>query len=188
MVYYLVVILVFSLYIVYDINSISFKNKILSKFFLLGSLVFLMENIILLSTLLFRINFDLKNVLLLVFSSIFFILLIYTLFFSLPFNETYVDDNKTRLVVKTGMYSLSRHIGVLWFIFMYICLILVFKDHTFTIFALISCLMNLIYIIFQDNYSFLKLFDDYQEYKEEVSFLIPNINSLKKFVTERGKR
>jgi protein-S-isoprenylcysteine O-methyltransferase Ste14 len=188
MIYYLVVILVFSLYIIYDINSISIKNGVLSKFFLLGSLIFLVENTIILSTLLFRINFNLKNILLLFLSLVFFILLIYTLFFSLPFNETYVDEDKTRQVVRTGMYSLSRHIGVLWFIFMYICLIIVFKDHTFTIFALISCLMNLIYIVFQDNYSFLKLFDDYQEYKEEVSFLIPTINSLKKFVTERGKR
>lgn len=187
MIYYFVVILVFSLYIVYDINSITINNSIISKFFILGSLLFLIENILLISTVIAKINLSFINILLMLLSLVFFILLIYTLFFSLPFNETYVDDNKSRKVVKTGMYSLSRHIGVLWFIFMYFCLALVFKDFTFTIFAIISCLMNLIYIIFQDNYSFLRLFDDYQEYKEEVSFLIPNINSLKKFVTERGK-
>jgi len=188
MLYYIAVILVFLLYIVYDINSLTINNVILSKLFMIGSIILLVVNITLFSKLVGSITLNISTVIFMLLAVLFFILLIYTLFFSLPFKDTYVDEEKSRKVVKTGMYSLSRHIGVLWFILMYVCLTLVFQNHIFTIFSLISCLMNLIYILFQDNYSFIKLFDDYDEYKKEVSFLIPSINSIKKFVSKRGKR
>ena len=39
-------------------------------------------------------------------------LLIYTLFFALPFEETYCEDNKLRAAYTEGMYGVCRHPGV----------------------------------------------------------------------------
>jgi len=187
MVYYLVAILVFVLYIIYDINSITINSVILNKLFILGSVIYLLVNIILIYQLMPEVNFQISNLIFMMLGLFFLILEIYTLFFSLPFSDTYVSDNKANKVIKSGMYSLSRHIGVLWFILMYLFLALAFKNQTFTIFALVSCLMNLIYIIFQDKYSFVIFFDDYQQYKNEVPFLIPKLISIKKILFKGEK-
>ncbi len=45
----------------------------------------------------------------------FLALLIYTLFFALPFEETYCEENKLRAAYTEGVYGLCRHPGVLWF-------------------------------------------------------------------------
>ena len=45
----------------------------------------------------------------------FLLLLIYALFFALPFQETYVVQNVGNKVCAQGMYALCRHPGVLWF-------------------------------------------------------------------------
>ena len=89
----------FLLYFIYDINSIRKKNVIFQKFFAVGT-VFVVVS--LLMELLFlwgqcqhrigrMIGFGTGAV-------GFFALLIYTLFFALPFEETYCEDNKLRAV------------------------------------------------------------------------------------------
>ena len=182
--YCLIAVVVFLLYIIYDINSMTINNCILNKLFIAASLLFLIVNIILIGNLITSVSFTFFKLVFIVFSIGFFALMIYTLFFSLPFDETYIEDDKSRKVVRKGMYGLSRHMGVFWFIMMYICLAVVLESRTFTCFAVVSCVMNLIYIIFQDNYSFIRLFDDYEDYKREVPFLIPSFKSIKKVVSE----
>ena len=53
---------------------------------------------------------------------LFLCLLIYTLFFALPFEETYCEENKLRAAYTEGMYGLCRHPGVLWFAGAYLCM------------------------------------------------------------------
>lgn len=187
MTYYIVAILTFISFIIYDINSIRFNNQYLNKLFLIGVFVFVIENIILIFTLKENVIYNMSNLILILFSLIFFSLLIYTLFFALPFQETYIRDENKNKVIKTGMYGLSRHIGVLWFILMYIFLVFIFKSEFYTRFAILCCSLNVIYVIFQDNYTFLYLFEDYKEYKEEVPFIIPTITSIKKAYEKRVK-
>ncbi|MDD3027715.1 MAG: hypothetical protein PHI41_06705 [Erysipelotrichaceae bacterium] len=181
MIYYLVAIGVFSLYIIYDINSVTIKNHWLDKLFLLASVIFTITNVVMIFRLKNAIAFTSSTIVLIGCALIFLSLLIYTLFFALPFEATYVSFNQTK-TIRTGMYGLSRHIGVLWFILMYVCLIFVFNDFTFTLFASISSLMNLIYIVIQDNFTFVRVFWDYQEYKQEVPFLIPTYSSVKRVI------
>ena len=44
-----------------------------------------------------------------------FAALIYTLFFALPFDETYAKQNNGRYVCDRGVYALCRHPGILCF-------------------------------------------------------------------------
>ena len=52
----------------------------------------------------------------------FLALLIYTLFFALPFEETYCEENRLRAAYTEGVYGLCRHPGVLWFAGAYFCM------------------------------------------------------------------
>ena len=181
MTYDLITIGVFSLYIIYDINSVTIKNRWLDKLFFIASIIFVLTNIVLAIDLHDRIVYSDLTFGLIIGALVFLSLLVYTLFFALPFNETYVSFDQAK-TIRSGMYGLSRHIGVLWFILMYACLVFVFNDATFTIFAAIASLMNLIYVVIQDNYTFIKTFNDYKEYKQEVPFLIPSYKSIKRAI------
>jgi len=187
MIYYIITVLVFISFIVYDVNSIKFNNHFLNKIFLIGIFIFFMQNVILMFTLRNNIIYNRINIVLITLSIIFFCLLIYTLFFSLPFKDTYIKKENEGKVIRTGMYGFSRHIGVLWFILMYIPLVFVFKSNFFNKFVLLSSILNVIYVVFQDNYTFLYSFEDYEEYKKEVPFIIPTLASIKKTCEKREK-
>ena len=60
-----------------------------------------------------------SSILLLGIATIFFVLLIYTLFFALPFDKTYQNESEKRMAYTEGVYALCRHPGVLWFIGFY---------------------------------------------------------------------
>lgn len=189
------------LYFIYDYNSITRKNRILQKFFLLGTLI-LTGSIVFEMT---RCTFEFNAVT--VFSVIgavcFFALLVYTLFFAIPFKATYVSDssgcgnsvdkkqvdeksgcnksvnNKSvntgslREAYTGGVYSLCRHPGVLWFAGMSVCLWLICRDMRSGIFFLTVTVGDILYVIYQDYCIFPKTFSNYSEYKKTTPFLIP---------------
>jgi len=177
MYYNLGIIIIFILYFIYDLNSIHWHLKIFNKLFMIGSIAFIVLNGLILYKFLPTITITFINVFLLIFAIAFLGLLIYTLFFALPFTSTYVKISSKPKVVRTGVYSLSRHIGVFWFILMYLCIGIVINATAFTVFASLACLLNILYIIFQDNYTFMIQFDDYADYKKTVPFLIPNFKN-----------
>ena len=90
----------------------------------------------------------------------FLLLLCYTLFFALPFEETYVRESRGRRVCRTGMYALCRHPGVL------------------LVLAVSGSVLDLLYAVFQDVWTFPKTFCDYEEYRREAPFLIPRPSSV----------
>lgn len=108
-----------------------------------------------------------------------FIFLIYSLFFALPFKETYIGTSEKRKVYNRGIYAMSRHPGVLFYIIFYLGLALLqpttYIIGTYTIW----CLLNIGYIIFQDLWTFPRTFEDYKEYRRTTPFLIPTIKSIK---------
>ena len=55
-------------------------------------------------------------------AAVFLALMVYTLFFALPFSATYLEENAPRKAYTGGMYALCRHPGVLWFAGAYLCL------------------------------------------------------------------
>jgi len=107
------------------------------------------------------------------------LLLVYTLFFSLPFGETYRDPSRKRPVCRVGMYALCRHPGFLWFFFLYLFLWLGAPGF-YSLWGGVSlCLSNLIYIAVQDAWTFPRTFSDYGDYRLSVPFLIPTPGSLR---------
>ena len=87
----------FFCYFLYDINSVTWKNKFLQRFFLIGTLlVALATGDAVVHGWKTIVNHPLQAVLFGAVALVFFCLLVYTLFFALPFEETYVEENHER--------------------------------------------------------------------------------------------
>lgn len=169
----------FLMYFIYDINSIIWKSSILQRFFATGS-IFVTGSVV------WAVGSALNDgmmklpvtVVLGVGALVFLILLIYTLFFALPFEETYLEESRERLAYTEGIYSLCRHPGVLWFAGVYLCLWGVSGELSQGIYFISMIFWNYLYIIFQDLWTFPKTFTNYDEYKKRTPFLIPNGRSI----------
>lgn len=100
-------------------------------------------------------------------------LMVYTLFFALPFGETYLEENAPRAAYTGGMYALCRHPGVLWFAGAYLCLAGLLGTPKAAAFSLLVIGLNLAYILLQDAWTFPKSFVNYEEYRRTTPFLVP---------------
>lgn len=182
MIYILMGLLAFLLFAAYDINSVTSKTKnIVDRFFFLGSLLLIGATAGIIIESFSEIPWDLLRMSIGgIFSLVFLILLIYTLFFALPFNDTYVNSNKTPKVCRNGFYALCRHPGVLWFAGFYFFLWLTLKIPLLLWAAIIFSSCNFIYIIFQDLWTFPRIFADYHDYQKHTPFIIPNFKSIKR--------
>lgn len=164
-------VLVFLLFFIYDINDLTIKNRIIQNFFLIGTILLVC------STLWILYPFENTVWIWLGFACFFCALLVYTLFFALPFESTYVDPKKGRKVYSGGVYGICRHPGIWWFLFMYISLGFAFPTSEIMEFGLMCSFFNFLYACFQDIYVFPRIFVDYDEYKQKVPFLIPRRSS-----------
>ena len=174
----------FLLYMVYDLEQadmVSHRFHIIVKyFFILGSAILLVATGLLLwKTVPLITPLSGKQILFLLLAVVFLLLLIYTLFFALPFEETYVAQDAHRTYDKK-MYALCRHPGVLWFAGAYFSLWLMFGTMPWFAMAVWFSFLNFCYIVLQDCYTFPKIFSDYGDYKKRVPFLIPNGKSFKR--------
>lgn len=149
----------FILYFIYDINSVRMKNAVLQKFFAAGSILVVVSLIAELYAawgschrkIGTMTGFGLGGFL-------FLCLLIYTLFFALPFEETYCEENKLRAAYTEGMYGLCRHPGVLWFAGAYLCMWGMVGGWKQGIYFFLMIFWNYLYIIFQDLWTFPRTF------------------------------
>lgn len=174
----------FILFVFYDLEqagAISHRFHKMTRYFFTAGSVFLVA-----ATLCLLWNMDVlsagwngKMIFSLFLAIVFLLLLIYTLFFALPFEETYVAQDAHKTYDKK-MYALCRHPGVLWFTGFYFCLWLAFGTKPLLVMAIWFSFLNFCYIVLQDCYTFPKVFSDYADYKERVPFLIPNGKSLKR--------
>lgn len=171
----------FFLFFLYDINSIKLKLRAFHSCFFIGFLLLIIATAgILIST---RDRIEVSIVRMVIFglpTLLFLWLLIYTLFFALPFKDTYVDKDSTSNVYQNGVYALCRHPGVIMFIGFYLFFGLTFNIDLLYKAAIIFSSFNIFYVIFQDNWTFIKQFDNYNQYKMNTPFLIPNIKSIKR--------
>lgn len=171
----------FLFFIIYDLEQAGILNKfhnVVQMFFLLGFLFLAFSTIGVVQTqITMPISWKLHSVFFSFCALCFLLLLIYTLFFALPFQETYVEQNVGNKVCTKGMYALCRHPGVLWFTGFYFSLWFALGSIQLFGLALWYSFLNLCYVIFQDFYTFPKIFFDYARYKQQVPFLIPNKKS-----------
>lgn len=168
----------FIMYFIYDYNSIHMKNKFLKSFFLLGTLFLAITTIYVLV-----ISFNNKNIAMLILmiflSLLFLILLIYALFFAIPFNDTYIKDSEERLAYTKGIYGLCRHPGMLLFTGLYLSLWGITSNLTSGLFFILMIILDFLYIVYQDLYIFPKTFTNYNDYKSFTPFIFPKIRKEK---------
>lgn len=112
----------------------------------------------------------------------FLALLVYTLFFALPFGSTYLADGAAPAVCRRGMYALCRHPGVLWLAFLYLCLYLAMGTAALLVAFLLFTLLDIAYVVLQDRWSFPKQFPDYGDYRNSTPFLLPNGRSIRQCI------
>lgn len=168
----------FLIFILYDINSIRFKSRLLKPAFFLGFLLLIAATIMM-----FAAGWEagetsrIRQIAFMVLGAVFLLLLVYTLFFALPFGDTYVKEGGRPVVYSSGMYALCRHPGVLWFACMYACFAVAMPTRTMITGGIVFSLWNILYVIMQDVWTFPNYFFDYTKYKAAVPFLIPTIKS-----------
>lgn len=109
---------------------------------------------------------------------VFFLLEIYTLFFSLPREEAYTQPGKLRSVYQKGMYALCRHPGVLWFAACVFCLHPAAGLSLFS--AALYTALDILLVLFEDRLIFPRVMDGYEAYRRETPFLIPTPCSIRR--------
>ncbi len=110
------------------------------------------------------------------------ILLIYSLFVSLPFRQTYVASGVSDRLITTGMYSLVRHPGVIWLSLVLLSLILVSRSSLLLAALPLFIFLDIILVVIQEKVFFGRMFGGYQAYRQETPMIIPNRKSLYVFI------
>lgn len=169
----------FVLYLVYDINSFTGQRKILRSCFFAGTCLLAAATGMDLWQAWRSGGFSgIMDGCLLAGAALCFAALIYSLFFALPFKETYARQTDGRQVYRCGVYALCRHPGILCFFAVYLLMGLAALPNPMIRNCLIFSVLNLAYAWFQDQITFPRTFCDYDDYKKQVPFLIPTKNSI----------
>lgn len=169
----------FLLFIIYDINNITSRQRAIKSFFGLGCLLLIYATwqLVLKGQASFLLPVSVRWI------AAFFVLgfamlLFYTLFLALPFQQTYVSIQGTTKVCNQGVYALCRHPGLLWFAGIYFFLWLYTGKSLLLFGGTVFSLLNLLYVYLQDHYIFPKQFTNYNHYQATTPFLLPNRKSL----------
>lgn len=115
--------------------------------------------------------------------AVFFGLLIYTLFFAIPFKGTYIEEG-AQGTVESGVYALCRHPGIWFFALFAFCLWAALELPWYA--ALAYSLLDLLYAYIEDKLIFPKTLSGYDEYKKKVPFIIPRFRR-KRAGSESGR-
>lgn len=181
----------FLLFFLYDWNSYTIQSRVFHSFFCMGFLLLILSTG---GAILFCVKEGgLEFWRVAVFGLLALTqlgLLIFTLFFALPFRETYREtppDGKP-CVNREGVYALCRHPGALWFFFFYLFLAIMTKEGLMYQICFLYSFWNLIYVLFQDRVTFRKTFADYDTYQASVPFLIPTGKSIRRCLSNYLQR
>jgi len=181
--YILIGSLAFLFFMIYDINSVTVNYRLLRGGFFIGCFLLIAATGGIVSSTITEIMWHSGRILVFMPMAILFLfLLIYTLFFAIPFEGTYIKTGTSPKTCTTGFYALCRHPGVLWFMGFYFSLWLALSGSLLLLAGILFSLMNLFYIILQDRWIFMETFPDYGDYKKTTPFLIPNDQSFNRCV------
>jgi protein-S-isoprenylcysteine O-methyltransferase Ste14 len=109
---------------------------------------------------------------------VFAFLLVYSLAIELPSGKTYSQSGTPTALVTTGTYALSRHPGVIWYVLALGSLLLAIRSSVLLIAAPVWALLNIIYASVQDRFFFVKMFPEYQQYRQQTPMFIPTRKSI----------
>ena len=188
--YILLGVIAFLLFLLYDVNSVIMKQRLFSLSFFSGFILLVISTGGIMVSSAQEIAVDhLSLGLFGFFALIFLFLLIYSLFFAIPFKNTYIEEAGPSRVCRTGMYALCRHPGVLWFVGFFLLLGFALPSRLMRLGGFSFSILNILYVIFQDRWTFVRTFADYEDYKISTPFLIPNKKSIKRCLdTLSGKK
>ena len=169
--------LAYVFFVMYDYSCIYRKRRFFRLGFVVGVVLLLVSTLVLTARSFVQTESSiLRLIILLTLALIFLSMLIYTLFFALPFNATYVSGDSG--LCTYGVYALCRHPGVLWLAGFYLCLWLAFgTSELLAAFALFT-VFDILYVLFQDNWTFMKMFSDYRSYKDTTPVIVPSWKSI----------
>ena len=171
----------FIFFILYDVNHITKKSPLLLTLFPLGCLCLIYSTLL--------VAFSKGEVFFVpdsakypfgFFTLAMLALLVYTLFFALPFKKTYFSTEGAVKVYDQGVYALCRHPGVLWLIGFYVFGSVYLGNVQMLQAGMIYGFLDIFYVWLQDRYIFPKQFSDYSAYQASTPFLIPNFKSLRR--------
>jgi protein-S-isoprenylcysteine O-methyltransferase Ste14 len=115
-------------------------------------------------------------------------MLIYALFGGLPFHKTYLEKGVGDGLITTGIYSLTRHPGVIWFSILMLALIPVAQSRLLLIATPVFIGVDILLVTIQDRYIFTRMFEDYDRYRQRTPMLLPNRQSLSVFLKSLNKK
>ncbi|NCU32953.1 MAG: hypothetical protein EOM23_08500, partial [Candidatus Moranbacteria bacterium] len=171
--------LAFVCFFVYDLNSVIWKNRMLHQSFTTGIIFVVLSTSLALFKGTSSIQWNQVSTFLGVFSALISLTaLIYTLFFALPFKETYGTMKETNDLCTDGVYALCRHPGFWPFAGFYLSLCIIVPTQTIFVLTFILVGLNFLYILFQDQWTFRKTFVDYDRYTDSTPFLMPTFSSI----------
>jgi len=128
---------------------------------------------------------DLLSVVALVLALVFAGLMVKALFFSLP-ADTYRAPRQGRSTCTRGMYALCRHPGVLWYSLMFVSLALMLRSSLAAAGCALLIAGDVAYMLFQDAWSFPRIFCDYDAYRRSVPLFLPTRASIRAAFDTRG--
>ena len=108
--------------------------------------------------------------------------LIHSLFISLPFRKTYLDAGVGDKLVRTGLYALVRHPGILWFPLFMLSLIPISRSSLLLIAVPTFIALDIVLVVIQDKFIFGRMFRGYERYRRETPMLLPNKKSFSAFL------
>lgn len=173
-------ILAFLLFVLGDVNDAYIKKRALKHCFAVGLLMLATATIC-------RFGFWNKSkIVWIALGAIFLSYLLRALFGSFSNKEAYSETPKNREVDNTGLYTMCRHPGVLFFAGLYLCLH--FGIGLPWLDTLLYIGLNLALATLEDKYFFPEFLEGYEKYRDEVPFLIPTKDSIKNSMkkTDRG--
>ena len=181
MVYLISGVFGFVLLLLFDICSLC-KKSIIKYFFGIGGFSLIVGSTIFLAKTTSNASFSFSfRIFALIFAILSLLLLIYSVFIEVV-KKTYQYENNNELIT-TGTYALSRHPGVLWFLFLYLFGSIYFQNSLILYAGLIWTVMNILYVFVQERFIFTKLFDNYHRYIETTPMIFPSYESLEKCIT-----
>lgn len=164
----------FLCYFIYDLNQVKWHGLPLKHFFVYGSILLATSTLYAM----FLEGIKINNKVGIIITIVGFCLTIYTLFFALDFEDTYVNEKFK--VFDQGMYAMCRHPGVISLAIFYFGLYIWFSSRVFLSMFIVYTILNILYVLFQDVYVFPRLFEGYDTYKKRVPFLVFNRHSFMK--------
>ena len=185
------IFLCFACFIFFDLNDVLWKKKTGRLLFYVGCIgIVAVTGVAVIKECGNMEKLLLRTIVCSIISVIGLFALVYTLFFAFPAEDAYgknTIEKKHREAYTEGVYALSRHPGVLFMVLIYIGLYGAFLSEPMLVLLLATTVCNVAYVVFQDIWTFPRLFSNYEEYKKCTPFLIPSGKSIGRCIKTRKK-